>query len=394
MCPGLGVPLLHNHFRGCINIFVMQAETEHKIAAIRASIALLRQHIGWDESVKRLDELILEAEDQTLWDNQARAQAVMREKNRLERILTNIREMQAALEDAIGLIALGEEEGDDDIISDAEASLVKLEAEASRQQLESLLSGEADSNDCFVEIHAGAGGTEAQDWAEMLQRMYARWAESKTYKVEYIEESPGEEAGLKSVTMQITGDCAYGWLKIESGVHRLVRISPYDSSSRRHTSFASVWVYPVIDDTIKIEIEEKDLRIDTYRASGAGGQHVNRTDSAIRITHIPTGIVAQCQNDRSQHRNRATALGILKARLYEQELRKREMEASVTAASKAEIGWGSQIRSYVLHPYQMVKDLRTQVEKGNAQAVLDGDLDAFIEAGLAMKVGDRRPEAG
>jgi peptide chain release factor 2 len=368
----------------------MQAETEHKIKAIRSSLALLRRHIGWESASARLDELRHQAEDQDLWDSPEKAQAIMREKNRLERLIGGIMKMDTDLSEAIELIALGVEEGDEDIVREAEAILAGLEVEAGRRQLESLLSGEADGNDCFIEINAGAGGTEAQDWAEMLQRMYLRWAESKGYKAEYIEESAGEEAGLKSVTMRFNGDSAYGWLKTESGVHRLVRISPYDSSSRRHTSFASVWVYPVVDETIAIEIDEKDLRIDTYRASGAGGQHVNKTDSAIRITHLPTNIVVQCQNDRSQHRNRATAFNMLKARLYELELQRREEEASQSASSKAEIGWGNQIRSYVLHPYQMVKDLRTQVEKGNAQGVLDGDIDAFIEAGLAHKVGSQR----
>ena len=370
----------------------MQAETEHKVTSIRSSLTLLRQHIGWDQALARLEELNAEAEDQSLWDDQERAQKVMREKNRLDRLIGGVRDIENALEDAIELITLGEEENDTDIIAEAEASLTEIEATASKKQIESLLSGEADGNDCFIEINAGAGGTEAQDWAEMLQRMYARWAEQRGYKIDYIEESPGEEAGLKSVTMRFNGDSAYGWLKTESGVHRLVRISPYDSSARRHTSFASVWIYPVVDETIEVEIEEKDLRIDTYRASGAGGQHVNKTDSAIRITHLPTNIVVQCQNDRSQHRNRATAFNMLKARLYELELQRREAEASASAASKTEIGWGNQIRSYVLHPYQMVKDLRTQVEKGNAQGVLDGDLDDFIEAGLAMKVSNQRQD--
>ena len=368
----------------------MQAEIEHKVNSIRTSLDLLRQHIGWDDALAKLALLQDEAEDQSLWNDQAKAQIVMREKMRLERLTSGVLLMESDLEEAIALIALGEEEGDTALVADAEASLSDLEAAASRSRLESLLSGEADGNDCFIEINAGAGGTEAQDWAEMLQRMYARWAERKGYKVEYIEESAGEEAGLKSVTMRFCGDSAYGWLKTESGVHRLVRISPYDSSARRHTSFASVWVYPVVDETIEIDIDEKDLRVDTYRASGAGGQHVNKTDSAIRITHLPTSIVVQCQNDRSQHRNRATALNMLKARLYELELQRREAEANVAASSKTEIGWGNQIRSYVLHPYQMVKDLRTQVEKGNAQGVLDGDLDAFIEAGLAHKVGSQR----
>jgi len=371
----------------------MQAETEHKVTNIRASLDLLRQHIGMDSAMARLEELNAAAEDQSLWDDQEKAQSVMREKNRLDRLIGGFLQMETDLEEAIELIAMGEEEGDADIVKEAEASLTALEAEAARRQLESLLSGEADGNDCFVEINAGAGGTEAQDWAEMLQRMYARWSEHKGYKIEYIEESPGEEAGIKSVTMKISGENAYGWLKTESGVHRLVRISPYDSSARRHTSFASVWVYPEVDDTIEIEIEEKDLRIDTYRASGAGGQHVNKTDSAIRITHLPTNIVVQCQNDRSQHRNRATAFNMLKARLYELELQRREEEANANASGKTEIGWGNQIRSYVLHPYQMVKDLRTHVEKGNAQGVLDGDIDAFIEAGLAHKIGQQKQSA-
>ena len=258
---------------------------------------------------------------------------------------------------------------------------------AAKLEIESLLAGEADANDCFLEVHAGAGGTESQDWAEMLVRMYLRWAEAHGYKVQWIEESPGEEAGLKSVTVRVSGLNAYGWLKTESGVHRLVRISPYDSASRRHTSFASVGAYPVIDETIEVEINDKDLRVDTYRASGAGGQHVNKTDSAVRLTHLPTGIVVQCQNDRSQHRNRAAAMDMLRARLYELELKRREDEAQSARDAKSDIGWGHQIRSCVLHPYQMVKDLRTGVEKGNAQGVLDGDLDAFLAAALSHKIG-------
>ncbi len=291
------------------------------------------------------------------------------------------------MKDLAELIELAEEEGDDALLSESEASLKTLQAKAARMRLESLLSREADGNNCFVEVHAGAGGTEAQDWAEMLQRMYIRWAEQHGYKLEWMEEVAGEEAGIKSCTFKVIGRQAYGWLKTESGVHRLVRISPYDSNARRHTSFASVWVYPEIDDSIDIQIEEKDLRIDTYRASGAGGQHVNKTESAIRITHLPTGIVVQCQNDRSQHRNRAQAMAMLKARLYEAELQKREEAANAAKASKTEIGWGHQIRSYVLHPYQMVKDLRTGVEKGNAQGVLDGDIDDYLEAALAARVG-------
>ena len=263
----------------------------------------------------------------------------------------------------------------------------KIRDRAAKKQLESLLSGEADGNDCYLEVNAGAGGTEAQDWCEMLLRMYVRWCDAHGYKTDWMEESPGEEAGIKSATIQVKGHNAYGWLKSESGVHRLVRISPFDSQARRHTSFASVSVSPVIDDSIDIVIEDKDLRIDTYRASGAGGQHVNRTDSAVRITHIPTGIVAQCQNDRSQHRNRAQAMEMLKARLYDAELKKREAEAQADADAKSDIAWGHQIRSYVLQPYQMVKDLRTSVETGNSGAVLDGDIDMFLEAALAAKLG-------
>ncbi len=273
------------------------------------------------------------------------------------------------------------------MIADGVKTLTALHERVAKMELESLLSGEADGNDAYLEIHAGAGGTEAQDWAEMMQRMYTRWAERHGCKVEWLEESGGEEAGIKSATMQIKGENAYGWLKTESGVHRLVRISPFDSQARRHTSFASVWVYPVVDDTIDIEILDKDLRVDTYRASGAGGQHVNKTESAIRITHMPTGIVVACQTDRSQHRNRATAMQMLKARMYEAELQRREAEAAVQAAGKTDIGWGHQIRSYVLQPYQMVKDLRTGVEIGNAGAVLDGSIDRFLEASLAARVG-------
>jgi peptide chain release factor 2 len=368
----------------------MQAETQAKIDVISSTLELLRKHINFDEALVRLDDLETQTTIPDFWNDQATAQDVMREKNRLERQINLIKDMQAEMDDCVGLIELGLAEGDEDVVDEAEAALSKLVTEADKRQLESLLSGEADANDCFLEIHAGAGGTEAQDWAQMLVRMYGRWCEQRGYKVQMIEESAGEEAGIKSVTMRIDGENAYGWLKTESGVHRLVRISPYDSSARRHTSFASAWIYPVVDENIEIEVEDKDLRIDTYRASGAGGQHVNKTDSAIRITHLPTNIVVQCQNDRSQHRNRATAFNMLKARLYELELQKREEAASDAAASKTDIGWGNQIRSYVLHPYQMVKDLRTNVEKGNAQGVLDGDLDSFIEASLAARVGMQR----
>lgn len=302
--------------------------------------------------------------------------------------LGRVVELNQALEDTVTLIELAEAEQAHDVEAEAEKELDALCAKALKLQLESLLSGEADSNNCFIEINAGAGGTEAQDWAEMLARMYTRWADSKGYKLEILDENPGEEAGVKSITVKVNGFRAYGWLKTESGVHRLVRISPYDSNARRHTSFASVWVYPEIDDNIDIQIEEKDLRIDTYRASGAGGQHVNKTESAIRITHLPTNIVVQCQNDRSQHRNRAQAYAMLRARLYELELREREAKANASSSSKTEIGWGHQIRSYVLQPYQLVKDNRTGVEKGNAQGVLDGDIDAFLEASLAQRIGE------
>ena len=311
----------------------------------------------------------------------------MRERTRIENALDGYLALARETQENRDLIELGEAEDDEEVVDEAETALLDLRARAARMETESLLSGEADSNDSFVEIHAGAGGTESQDWAEMLARMYTRWAEAHGYSVEVLEESLGEEAGLKSVTMRVRGGNAYGWLKTESGVHRLVRISPFDASSRRHTSFASVWAYPVIEDDIEIEIDDKDIRIDTYRASGAGGQHVNRTDSAVRITHQPTGIVVQCQNDRSQHRNRAAAFTMLRARLYELELQRREAEAQAEHAAKSDIGWGHQIRSYVLQPYQMVKDLRTNIEKGNPQAVLDGDLDAFMSAALAARLG-------
>ncbi len=310
----------------------------------------------------------------------------MRERTQLEKSLGDIRQIERGLDDAVGLIELAEAENDQGTLAEAEAELTRVAALAAKKQLESLLSGEADANDCYLEIHAGTGGTEAQDWALMLLRMYTRWANAKGYKTEFVEESPGEEAGIKSTTIKIIGPNAYGWLKTESGVHRLVRISPFDSQARRHTSFASAWVFPVIDDTIEVEVQDKDLRIDTYRASGAGGQHVNKTESAIRITHIPTGIVVACQTDRSQHRNRAMAMDMLKARLYEAELQKREAVAAKEAESKSDIGWGHQIRSYVLQPYQMVKDLRTGAETGNSGAVLDGDIDRFLEASLAQRL--------
>ncbi len=310
----------------------------------------------------------------------------MRERQRLETAISACQRLEQELSDNIELIEMGEAEGDEEVVAEAEAALRALHKEAQKREVEALLSGEADANDCYLEIHAGAGGTESQDWAQMLMRMYMRWAESHGYKVQIMGTNPGEEAGIKSATLLIKGENAYGWLKTESGIHRLVRISPFDSNARRHTSFASVWVYPVVDDTIEIEVSEADVRIDTFRASGAGGQHVNTTDSAVRITHLATGIVVQCQNERSQHKNRATAWAMLKARLYELELKKREEKAAQEAAAKSEIGWGHQIRSYVLQPYQMVKDLRTGVESPNPAAVLDGDLDPFIEAALAQRV--------
>ncbi len=335
-----------------------------------------------------MEELNALAEDPTLWNDPERARAAMRERTRLDGAISGYRAIEAELADGIALIELGEAEGDADVVVDAESSIVELARKADRLRLESLLSGEADANDAFLEVHAGAGGTESQDWADMLMRMYTRWAEARRYDVEWIEESPGEEAGIKSATIRVAGGNAFGWLKTESGVHRLVRISPFDASRRRHTSFASVGAYPVIDREISIEVEDKDLRVDTYRASGAGGQHVNRTDSAVRITHLPTGIVVQCQNDRSQHKNRAAAMGMLKARLYELELRRREAERQAVHDAKSEIGWGRQIRSYVLQPYQMVKDMRTGVETSNTNAVLDGDLDEFMAAALAARLGE------
>ena len=310
----------------------------------------------------------------------------MRERQQLEASITAIEGIETDLSDSIELIELGEMEGDADVVSDAEQTLRRLHEDAAKREVETLLSGEADTNDTYLEIHSGAGGTESQDWAQMLLRMYLRWAERRGYKTEVLEASDGEEAGIKSATIKIKGENAYGWLKTESGVHRLVRISPFDSQARRHTSFASVWVYPVVDDNIQIDVSEADVRIDTYRASGAGGQHVNTTDSAVRITHIETGIVVQCQSERSQHKNRASAWSMLRARLYERELQIREDAANAQEAIKTDIGWGHQIRSYVLQPYQLVKDLRTGLESTSPSHVLDGDLDAFMEAALAHRV--------
>jgi peptide chain release factor 2 len=317
----------------------------------------------------------------------------MQERNALEDSLGSIGRIEQELDDQITMIDLGEAEKDAKAVAEAEAALKKLKADGERRVLEALLSGEADSNDSFLEVHAGAGGTESQDWANMLLRMYVRWAEQHGYKIEYLEETPGEEAGIKSATIRIKGRNAYGWLKTEDGVHRLVRISPFDANARRHTSFASITAYPVVDDRIKIDIKESDVRVDTMRSGGAGGQHVNKTESAIRLTHIPTNIAVVCQNDRSQHRNRAQAWDMLRARLYELELKKREEQAAAEQAAKTDIGWGHQIRSYVLQPYQMVKDLRTGVSTSNTGGVLDGDLDRFMEATLAQRAFGGAPEA-
>jgi peptide chain release factor 2 len=328
----------------------------------------------------------MRAEDAALWNDPAEAQKLMRERQGLEDGIKTIEGLTRALDDNLALIELGEEEGDAGVVGEAEAAIRSLAGEVKARQVETMLSGEADANDTYLEIHAGAGGTEGQDWANMLLRMYTRWAERRGFKVEVLEMHDGEEAGIKSATILIKGHNAYGWLKTESGVHRLVRISPYDSNARRHTSFASAWVYPVIDDTIEIDIPDSEVRIDTYRSSGAGGQHVNTTDSAVRITHIPTGIAVACQAERSQHKNRAKAWEMLRSRLYEEELKKREAEANATEAAKTDIGWGHQIRSYVLQPYQLVKDLRTGVENTSPSDVLDGDLDEFMEASLSQRI--------
>ncbi|MCB1515025.1 MAG: peptide chain release factor 2 [Hyphomicrobiaceae bacterium] len=364
----------------------MRAEAQKHVDSIEEALTLLRRHLDWDTAEARLAELNRRAEDPSLWSDPQAAQKVMRQRQQIERAIKSVSGLQRELDDAVTLIELGEAEDDDDTVREGETALKRLSEDAQRRSVDALLNGEADGNDTYVEIHAGAGGTESQDWAEMLTRMYARWAEQRGYKVSMIEASAGEEAGLKSATLEVKGENAYGWLKTESGVHRLVRISPYDSNARRHTSFASVWVFPVIDDEIDIQINESDCRIDTYRASGAGGQHVNTTDSAVRITHVPTGIVVASQQERSQIKNRAIAWGMLKSRLYERELKAREEKANAEAASKTEIGWGHQIRSYVLQPYQMVKDLRTGETSTNPDAVLDGDIDGFLEASLAQRI--------
>ncbi|MFT4321115.1 peptide chain release factor 2 [Bartonella bacilliformis] len=364
----------------------MRTEIETLVDEIQQALQLLRRHLDWDQSLKRLKYLNQKTEDPSLWNNAQQAQDMMRERQSLEDSINSIQLFTQKLEESIELIAMGEEEHDVDVIADAENTIRELKNKIDKRQIDILLSGEADSNDTYLEIHAGAGGTESQDWAAMLLRMYTRWAEQHKMKVEVLEIHDGEEAGIKSATILIKGHNAYGMIKTESGVHRLVRISPYDSNARRHTSFASVWVYSVVDDNIEVDVSESDVRIDTYRASGAGGQHVNTTDSAVRITHIKTGIVVQCQTERSQHKNRATAWSMLRARLYEEELKKREEETNAVEASKTEIGWGHQIRSYVLQPYQLVKDLRTGIENTDPQSVLNGDIDRFIEAALAQRV--------
>ncbi|PDT80609.1 peptide chain release factor 2 [Sinorhizobium sp. BJ1] len=364
----------------------MRSEIENIVDEIKQAISLLRRHLDWDQAVRRLDWLNNKAEDPSLWNDAAEAQKLMRERQQLDDSITGLRRFERQLNDNIELIELGEEEGDSAIVTEAEEALRELRNEAAKKQVEAMLSGEADQNDTYLEVHSGAGGTESQDWANMLLRMYSRWAERQGYKVELLEIQDGEEAGIKSATLLVKGHNAYGWLKTESGVHRLVRISPYDSNARRHTSFSSIWVYPVVDDSIQIDVNESDCRIDTYRSSGAGGQHVNTTDSAVRITHMPSGIVVQCQQERSQHKNRAKAWDMLRARLYEAELKKREEAANAEAASKTEIGWGHQIRSYVLQPYQLVKDLRTGVESTSPGDVLDGELNDFMEAALAHRV--------
>ena len=364
----------------------MRAEAQAHVDQIRSALDLIRRFLDWDRALRRLDELNARVEDPTLWEDAKAAQEVMRERRRLDESIGAAKAIQQELDDTIELIDMAEAEGDAAMVDDAVGALAELAARAERDKVAALLAGEADANDTYIEVNAGAGGTESQDWAQMLERMYSRWAERHGYKVEVVDEHAGEQAGIKSATLLIKGENAYGYAKTESGVHRLVRISPYDSNARRHTSFSSVWVYPVIDDDIDIDIQEKDLRIDTYRSSGAGGQHVNTTDSAVRIVHLPTGIVVACQNQRSQHKNRAEAFKMLKARLYEAELRKREEEADAVNATKTDIGWGHQIRSYVLQPYQLVKDLRTGVTSTAPGDVLDGDLDRFMAAALSQRV--------
>ncbi|MEJ2031021.1 MAG: peptide chain release factor 2 [Maritimibacter sp.] len=371
----------------------MRAETQKLVEAIQASLNLLEQRIGMDTAPHRLEELNAMTEDPELWNDPERAQKLMRDRQTLADAIDGYEGMQRDLSDNVELIEMGEMEEDDEVVADAESALKSLKEKSAAAELEALLNGEADANDTFLEVHSGAGGTESCDWASMLARMYVRWAEAHGYKVEMQAETPGEEAGIKSVTYKISGHNAYGWLKSESGVHRLVRISPYDSAARRHTSFSSVWVYPVVDDNIEIDVQPNDIRLDTYRSSGAGGQHVNTTDSAVRITHLPTGIVVT-SSEKSQHQNRDIAMKALKSRLYQMELDRRNEAINEAHESKGSAGWGNQIRSYVLQPYQMVKDLRTNYETSDTQGVLDGDLDGLMAATLAMDVaGKSRAEA-
>ena len=371
----------------------MRAETQNTVETIRKSLDLLRQRMDYDTAQHRMEEFNARVEDPTLWDDPENAQKLMRERQMLVDAIDTFEGIGQELNDNIELIEMGEAEGDAEIVAEAEAALKALAGKAAKKEIEALLNGEADGNDTFLEINSGAGGTESCDWAAMLARMYVRWAEKKGYKVELQSESPGEEAGIKSAAYKISGPNAYGWLKSESGVHRLVRISPYDSAARRHTSFSSVWVYPVVDDNIEIEVNPADIRLDTYRSSGAGGQHVNTTDSAVRITHIPTGIVVT-SSEKSQHQNRDIAMKALKSRLYQMELDRRNAAINEAHEAKGDAGWGNQIRSYVLQPYQMVKDLRTNHETSDTQGVLDGDLDAFMAATLALDVsGKSRAEA-
>ena len=371
----------------------MRADIQNMVNEINKSLELLRQRMWWETVKHRLEEFNARVEDPDLWNDPENAQKLMRERQSLIDAVEGHDNMQTELKDSIELIELGEMEDDQDVIKDAEAAIEALVKTAAAKELEALLNGEADSNDTFLEVHSGAGGTESCDWASMLARMYVRWAEKSGYSVEMQSETPGEEAGIKSVTYKISGHNAYGWLKSESGVHRLVRISPFDSAAKRHTSFCSVWVYPVVDDNIDIEVNPADIRIDTYRSSGAGGQHVNTTDSAVRITHHPTGIVVT-SSEKSQHQNRDIAMKALKSRLYQLELDRRNSAINEAHENKGDAGWGNQIRSYVLHPYQMVKDLRTGHETSDSKGVLDGDLDAFMAATLAMDVsGKSRAEA-
>ena len=364
----------------------MRAEAQAHVDTINEALALLRRFLDWDRALRRLDELNARVEDQALWSDPKAAQEVMRERRRLDEAIAATRAIESELADTAELIEMAEAEGDTEMETEGVAALAELAKRADRDKVKALLAGEADANDTYIEVNAGAGGTESQDWAGMLSRMYSRWGERHGLKVELIDQHSGEQAGIKSATLLLKGENAYGYAKTESGVHRLVRISPYDSAARRHTSFASVWVYPVVDDNIDIEVNESELRIDTYRASGAGGQHINTTDSAVRITHIPTNIVVQCQNQRSQHKNKAEAMNQLKARLYERELQAREAVANAENAAKTDIGWGHQIRSYVLQPYQLVKDLRTGVTSTSPSDVLDGDLDSFMAAALSQRV--------